>query len=138
MSILLTDDQLDERLKRLFVHHQGRERAIPRWQLVTEIFGPGAELPQTDDNLHDRAIRSAVERLRSAGSMILDMGDGHGRWLALSADEYRMFRTSYLKPLRSRADVIRAMDKWALAKWPNSLQPSLFEADVMEELSVLP
>lgn len=125
----LTDDELDERLKRLFVLHQGKEQAIKRWELVTSVYGVGADLPQNDDNLQDRGIRSAVERLRSHGWLILDMADGRGRYLCTTEEEYWEFRTRYLKPLRARANTIHSMDKAAVLKFPNLLQPSLFELD---------
>jgi len=127
--IQLTDDELDAKLKSLFSLHQGRQNAIERWALVLKIFGEGSDIPRTDDNLHDRAVRAAVQRLRSHGMFILDMNDGKGRFLAHSSKEYLDFRSSYLKPLRSRADVIRAMDKFAEQTWPNLLQPTLFDLD---------
>ena len=130
----LTDDVLDERLKRLFVLHQGRENAIQRWSLVTSVYGVGADLPQNDDNLQDRVIRSAVERLRSHGWLILDMNDGHGRYLCTNEEEYHEFRTRYLKPLRARAKTIKEMDKAALLKYPNLLQPSLFDLDELTKV----
>ena len=122
-----TDDELDERLKREFVLHQGKEQAVKRWNLVTSVYGTGSDMPQNDDNLQDRQIRSAVERLRNHGWLICDLGNGKGRYLAANPDEYWEFRSSYLKPLRARAKVIRAMDKAAQEKYPNLLQPSLFD-----------
>ena len=62
--IQLTDDELDAKLKSLFSLHQGRQNAIERWALVLKIFGEGSDIPRTDDNLHDRAVRAAVQRLR--------------------------------------------------------------------------
>lgn len=128
-TMQMTDDELDEKLKRLFVHHQGQARAIERWELVRQTYGEGSDLPRTDDNLQDRTVREAVGRLRSHGWMILDYNDGRGRFLAESQKEYMEFRTRYLKPLRARAEVIKAMDKHALLKWPNLLQPSLFDLE---------
>jgi hypothetical protein len=55
------------------------------------------------------------------------MGDGKGRFIASTEEEYRAFRSSYLKPLVSRAQVVHAMDKHAVEKWPNVLQPALFD-----------
>ena len=124
-----TDDELDERLKRLFVLHQGKENAVKRWILVTSVYGAGADMPQNDGNLQDRQIRYSVERLRSHGWLILDLGDGRGRYLCNSEEEYWEFRRSYLKPLRARAKVIRAMDKGAQLKYPDLMQPALFDLD---------
>lgn len=129
MPIQLTDDELDERLKKLFEIHQGRDQAIERWELVRRIFGESADIPRNDDNAQDRLVRAAVQRLRHGGVMILDMNDGRGRFLAQDAEEYRSFRARYLQPLKSRAELIRAMDKHAAHVWPNLLQPSLFDLD---------
>jgi hypothetical protein len=124
-----TNDELDILVRREFESHRGRENAIKRWNLVTRIFGVGADVPQNDDNLQDRAIRSSVERLRSHGVLILDLNDGRGRWLCTSQEEYWEFRTRYLKPLRARANTIKLMDRAAREKYPNLLQPSLFDVD---------
>lgn len=125
----LTDDELDERLKRLFVLHQGREYAIKRWDLVIAVFGTGADVPRNDGNTSDRQIRDAVERLRSHGWLILNLNDGRGRFLCASEEEYWEFRSRYVKQVTSIAAVIRLMDKAAQLKYPNLLQPSLFDLD---------
>lgn len=129
MPIQLTEDELDERLRKLFSLHQGRENAIDRWDLVRRIFGETADIPRNDDNVQDRMIRAAVQRLRHGGLMVLDMNDGKGRFVAQDAEEYRSFRARYLQPLKSRAELIRAMDRHAAHFWPNMLQPSLFDLD---------
>ena len=129
-----TDDELDEMLKRLLQLHQGKEKALPRWELVTSVYGAGADMPQNDSNLQDRQIRYSVERLRSHGWIICDLGTGRGRYLASTEEEYREFRTHYLKPLRARAKVIKLMDKAALLKFPNMLQPPLFDLDELTEV----
>ena len=124
----LTDHELEEKLKRILAAHVGADKAIPRWELVVECFGPGSDHPRNDNNLHDRAVRDAVERLRvDHGLFILDMNDGRGRFLAQNDADYWNFRTRYLRALQSRARVIRAMDGHAKQKWPNLMQPSLFD-----------
>lgn len=131
MANVLTDSELDYALRRLMELHQGRENAIERWELVRRLFGEGSDLPRDDGNVQDRQVRAAVQRLRHGGMMILDMNDGRGRFVAQSAEEYHEFRTKYLQPLRSRAELIRAMDRHAKEKWPNLLQPSLFDMDAL-------
>ena len=131
-----TDDQLDEKLKRLFGMHQGKERAVKRWELVLSVYGFGADTPQNDHNLQDRAIRYSVERLRSHGWLICDLGNGRGRYLAVTEDEFREFRTYYLQPLRARARTIRHMEKAALEKWPNLLQLPLFDMDELRAVEM--
>ena len=130
-----TDEELDEKLMRLFVSHRGSDQAVKRWDLVVAIFGAGSDHPRNDTNLQDRMIRRAVERLRSHGWLILDMNDGRGRFLCADQEEYWQFRSRYLKPLRARAETIRKMDKAAQESFPNLLQPSLF--DMSEFRSVL-
>jgi hypothetical protein len=133
--ILMTDTELEEKLKRVLAAHVGRENAIPRWELVVECFGPGSDIPRTDDNLYDRAVRVGVERLRiDHGVFVLDMNDGRGRFLARDDKEYWAFRVTYLKPLQARARVIKALDGHARQKWPNLMQPSLF--DIPENLEM--
>lgn len=129
-----TDDQLDSKLKIIFSDHQGRERAIPRWELVITVFGLGSDHPRTDANPSDRRIRDAVERLRTHGWKILNMNDGRGRFLCSSEEEYWEWREKYAKQLKSIAATIRAMDRQARIDYPNLFQPSLFGRDVMEEL----
>ena len=128
-----TDEELDKELAFFLGHCIGREQAIDRWTLVIKIFGEGADFPRNDGNLQDRAIRECVSRLRIRdGLFICDMADGRGRFIAITEEDYRQFRKSYLKPLVSRADVIRAMDKHAVKKWPNLLQPALFDMRTLE------
>lgn len=132
--ITYTDDELDNKLKRLFADHQGKERAIPRWELVVEVFGAGSDHPRTDANTCDREIRDAVERLRIHGWLVLNLNDGRGRFLCENEAEYWEWRSKYVKQLKSIAATIRAMDKAAKVKYPNLFQPSLFGGDVMEDL----
>lgn len=129
MPIELTETELDERLMRLMQMHRGKQNAIERWELVRKVFGAGADIPRNDDNVYDREIRKSVNRLRSHGKFILDLGDGRGRFLSTSKAEYLAFRTSFVKPIKARADVIRAMDKYAMREYPDLLQPRLFEFD---------
>lgn len=76
----MTNDDLDRKVLYSLLNHQGKENRIGRWELVEQVFGD--EVPpefQNDDNLLDRDIRYAVSRLRGAGHLICDMGDGAGR-----------------------------------------------------------
>lgn len=131
---IYTEEQLDRKLKEIFAERQGRERAIPRWDLVVQVFGAGSDHPRTDANTSDRQIRDAVERLRAHGWMVLNMSDGRGRFLSSCEEEYLSWRDRYMKQLKSIAATIRAMDKAAKVKYPNLFQPSLFGGQVMEEL----
>lgn len=128
---MITDDELDERLKRLMQNHRGKERAIKRWDLVLSIFGAGADVPRTDKNTADRMIRDSVERLRNHGTLILNLNDGRGRYLCASEAEYWEFRNVYVKQVRSIAAAIRVMDRTAQRLYPDFAQPSLFDLDAL-------
>jgi hypothetical protein len=130
----LTDEELDKKLERIFAEHQGKDKAIKRWDLVVAVFGQGSDIPRTDANSHDREIRDAVERLRNHGWLILNLNDGRGRWLCASEQEYWEFRSVFVKQVKSIASSIRSMDKTAKHKYPNLLQPSLFNFEELPEL----
>lgn len=135
MSMQMTDEELDAKLKSLFQLHQGRENAIKRWDLVVAVFGVGSDIPRTDANTCDRQLRDAVERLRSHGVLILNLNDGRGRYLCASEAEYHEFRRVYVKQVMSIAAVIRTMDKQAQRVYPNLLQPSLFDLDAITQIA---
>ncbi len=134
MPMPLTDDELDERLTKLFALHRGKENAVKRWDLVVKLFGEGSDIPRTDGNTYDRQVRDAVERLRNHGVLILNLNDGRGRYLAANEDEYLEFRNVYVKQVKSIAAVLRVMDKQAVRVYPNILQPALFDLDSMTRM----
>ncbi len=121
----LADLELDTELRRILTEHCGHQSAIERWTLVSRIFGADAAHPRNDDNFADRRIRESVARLRGTGMLICDLGDGHGRYLATTADEYRAFRSRYGSAAFQVMETLRAMDQAANQKFPNSLQPAL-------------
>jgi len=121
-----TDDQLDKEVLVLLRKHQGKENAIGRWDLVAKVYGREACYPQDDSNLADRQIREAVARLRRQGELICDMGDGKGRYLALTLEEYQAFRQYYGSGAFEKLTTIHEMDKAAERVWPNVQQPRLF------------
>jgi hypothetical protein len=123
-----TDDDLDREVLHILLHHQGKQNRIGRWELVENVFGEPvpAEL-QNDDNMGDRMIRYSVGRLRAAGHLICDLGDGSGRWIAANETEFWEFYGYYIKPIKTKAEVARALKKAAEEKWPNLMQPSLFD-----------
>lgn len=129
-----TDEQLESELLYILSQHIGKVNAINRWALVAKLFGPAPLYLQNDDNLEDRAIRSAVSRLRAQGHLICDLGNGNGRYIAANEVEFWELYNYYLKPIQSRSNVLRAMKKSAQAKWPNVLQPSLFSFDELESV----
>jgi hypothetical protein len=121
-----TDDQLDLEVYLLLKKHIGREWAIGRWEMVKRLFDAEAAWPQNDDNLADRDIRESVARLRRQGRPICDMGDGRGRFLAASLEEYQAFRLAYGGRAFEVLETLRAMDRTAEQTWvTNPLQPSL-------------
>ena len=99
--------------------------AIERWDLVQRVFGPGADIPRTDRNRADRAIRKAIDVLRSRGMLICNLGEGSGWFLPATAEEYENFRAVYGSHAFPILKNIREMDRSARRIWPNALQPKL-------------
>jgi len=129
----MNDAELDNKLREILRWHVGKERAITRWQLVRDVFG--VDVPQhlqNDDNKEDRFIREAVSRLRRNGLLICDLGNGAGRYIAANEAEFWELYQYYAKPLKVRAETLRAMKRSAGQQWPNVLQPSLFAFDEAE------
>lgn len=120
-----TDKQLDAEVLHVLKQHVGRKNPIGRWELVAKIFGPVSPLEQNDGNLADRQIRETVNRLRRSGVLICDMGDGVGRYLAETADEYQAFRLKYGSRAYEVLETLREMDKAAEQEFDNALQPRL-------------
>lgn len=131
----MINDELDRSVLHFLLRHQGKLNRVDRWELVAQVFGeavPPEE--QNDDNLRDREIRYAVGRLRKQGYLICDLGDGAGRWMASNADEFWEFYHYYVKPIKAKADVARALKKAALEQFPDMMQLSLFDYAEMESV----
>lgn len=131
----LTNDQLDWAVLHFVLRHQGKANAIGRWELVEQVFGePVPPEERNDGNLRDRDIRYAVGRLRKQGYLICDLGDGAGRWMASTAEEFWEFYHYYVKPIKAKAEVARALKKSADEQFPNLMQPSLFDLAEVENV----
>lgn len=125
--------ELDNKVLHIMLQHPGKDRRVDRWDLVEQVFETVVPLEErNDDNLLDRMIRYSVGRLRAAGYLICDLGDGAGRWMASNEKEFWEFYGYYVKPIKARADVAKALKKAAQERWPNLNQPSLFDAVEME------
>lgn len=131
----MTNDELDREVLFILLRHQGKENRVDRWELVERVFGEPVEpLLRNDNNLYDRDIRYAVGRLRAAGHLICDLGDGAGRWMAATEKEFWEFYGYFIKPIKSRSDVARALKEAARKRWPNLMQPSLFDLADLESV----
>lgn len=131
----MTNDELDRAVLQFLLRHQGKRNAVDRWELVEQVFGePVPPEEQNDDHPQDREIRYAVGRLRKQGYLICDLGDGAGRWMASNADEFWEFYHYYVKPIKAKADVARALKKAALEQFPGLMQPRLFDYAEMESV----
>lgn len=119
------DEQLDRDVLFWLKHHIGKQNAIGRWELVQRIFGEEAARVQSDENPYDRQIREAVVRLRRSGLLICDMGDGRGRYIAATLEEYQAFRKYYGAGAFEKLETIREMDKAAGRTWSDPLQEKL-------------
>jgi hypothetical protein len=124
---------MDQRILSILLQHQGKANSIDRWDLVEMILGEPVPADQRNDSHRtDRLIRYSVARLRIAGHLILDLGDGSGRYMAGSAAEFWEFYGYYVEPIKTRAEVIRSMKKTAEERWPDLAQPSLFDINSLE------
>jgi len=132
----LDNDQLDREVLFILNQHIGKENAIDRWLMVFDVFGERV-LPAQQNDAHplDRAIRYSINRLRKQSHLICDLGDGNGRYLAANEEEFWEQYRYYASPIKERAEVLHAMKKAAQAKWPNVLQPSLFDAFEFMEIT---
>lgn len=131
----MTNEELDRAVLHFLLRCQGKANAMDRWELVEKVFGkPVPPEERNDDNLADRDIRYSVGRLRKQGHLICDLGDGAGRWMASTADEFWEFYRYYVKPIKAKAEVARALRKSAEAQFPNLMQPSLFDYAEMESV----
>ena len=120
-----SNDELDLAVRQALQWSRGVDLAMDRWDLVRQIFGPGSDFPRDFNNRYDRAIRASVERLRHAGHLICDLGDGSGRFFASCKEEYLAFRAVYGSHAFPILENIHRMDKAAAAVWPDPLQPGL-------------
>jgi hypothetical protein len=121
--------ELDLKIKLIVSQHSGLRNAIDRWDLVREIFGAGEDYPRTDANPCDRMVRRSIERLRHAGTLICNLGEGSGWFLASNEEEYQSFRAAYGSHAWPIVENIREMDRAAREIWPNALQPKLLNVD---------
>jgi hypothetical protein len=128
MNQQISDEELDRRVLFEMGFHIGEENAINRWELVEKVFKTHVpEHERNDDNLLDRAVRYAVGRLRKKHHLIGDMGNGAGRYVVKTEHEFWRFYGSYVKPIKERAEIARALKDAAKEKFPNLMQPSLFD-----------
>lgn len=120
-----TDEQLDAEVLFVLKQHVGKKNPIGRWALVSKIFGAVLPQFQNDSNVADRQVRESVNRLRKQGVLICDMGDGLGRYLAETLEEYQAFRLRYGSRAYEVLETLREMDKSAEREFGNALQPRL-------------
>jgi hypothetical protein len=125
----MTNEELDRTVLFFLGQHVGEGNAINRWELVEKVFGIHMpEHERNDDNPLDREVRYAVGRLRKKGHLIGDLGNGNGRYIISSESEFWKFYAYYVRPIKERAETAKAMKRAAQQKFPNLLQPSLFDA----------
>lgn len=132
-----TDEKLDEMVLYFLSKHVGKNNRIERWTLVERVFGVHVpEFERNDANRMDRDIRHSVRRLRNKGHLICDMGEGGGRWLAETKEEFWEFYAYFIKPIASKAQTARAMKKSADLQF-NILQMPMFGSPqpIMEDFA---
>jgi hypothetical protein len=117
--------ELEQKIMTELAHHVGKAYALDRWDLVLLMFGYEEVDPRNDSNRADRAVRKAIESLRSQGRIICNLGDGAGWFLPATDEEYRAFRAVYGSHAFPIMENLQAMDHAAQEQWPNALQPRL-------------
>lgn len=117
--------QFDNELLRILLQHNGKARAIGRWDLVVAMFGADAVTDETrnDDNPYDRAMRKGIERMRYAGHHICNRGGGAGYYIAETREEYDEFKVYYLGPAYKKFPAVKAMDEKADSRWGKQPKP---------------
>lgn len=132
MTDAITNDQLDQRVLFELSFHSGESNAIDRWTLVEKVYKTHVpEFERNDGNLLDRDIRYSVSRLRKQGKLIGDRGNGAGRYMIRTEDEFWKWYGYYVKPMAERRQIAEAMKDAAREQFPSLLQPGLFGAEAM-------
>jgi hypothetical protein len=113
----LSEMELDRAV--LFVLHQhvGKDNAIERWSLDEKIFGADVAIEplRNNNNIYDRQVRDSIERWRSQGQHICNMGAGY--FVAKTRDEYNAFKAKYLSAAYKQLQNASMMDMTADDRW---------------------
>lgn len=132
MNTYASTDEIDRQVLFQLNFHHGKDRAIPRWDLVRKVFGEDAVTGETmnDDNPSDRATRNSIERLRHKGNHICNLGDGKGYFIASTRAEYEQFKKYYLGASWNKFENVNHMDISADTRWgkvPKTPDPLPFD-----------
>lgn len=121
-----SDVQLDREVMFRLMQHKGKPNAIERWCLVALLFGDEAATApmRNNNNEYDRHMRESVERLRSQGQHICNLGGGY--FIAASRGEYKEFKKYYLRSAYRQLQITSAMDDSADARW--GIEPKELDA----------
>jgi len=128
-------NEFDRELEFVLGFHIGSNRGISRLDLVIRMYGPDAvpsEYDDLDNNSFDRIVRDGIERLRLKGSMICNINDGSGYYVAATRNEYDRFTEHFLGPAYKKLQSVRAMDATADKKWgkvPKETPPDQFKME---------
>jgi len=128
----LSEGELDRAVLFILHQHSGVKNAILRWLLVEKVFGAEAVIEplRNNNNVYDRQVRESIERWRSQGQHICNMGDGY--FVAATRDEYASFKRKYLSAALRQLSNASMMDETADRRWgpvpkeSNQLQATLF------------
>lgn len=111
----------DRAILRILSFHIGRGNAISRICLKTELVSLGFDM-------HERAMRAAINQLRKAGQPILSTGgDDGGYWLAANRDEVEEFIDRELTArIADLAETKAGILAGANERWGEAVQARLF------------
>jgi len=116
-----SDVELDRSVLFILQFRKGRQNAIRRWDLVEQVFGADAvaEPTRNNNNVYDRQVRESIERWRSQGQHICNVGDG-GYFMASTRPEYEDFKKYYLGAAYRKLQITSMMDATADQRWGHS------------------
>jgi hypothetical protein len=109
----LSDKELDNAVLFILHQHMGKENAIGRWELVEKVFGADVviETMRNNNNVFDRQVRDSIERWRSQGQHLCNLGKGY--YTATTRKEYKEFIKNYCSAAYKQLSNKAMMDQTA-------------------------
>jgi len=91
----LTLEEATQRVRDILRWHRGEENKITRWELVEQVYGPGAVEKKDNNNYYDRSVREIISAYRDVDFIVSTTSDGGGYWLAENLAEADQIAGSY-------------------------------------------
>lgn len=101
------DEQIEAEVRHILSFRKGKAKAISRWQLVEQIFGPEAAANRGNNNPFDRRIREVIAKYREI-DLIVSSSGAAGYYLAADMADIELIAAEYEK--RSKDMLKKASD----------------------------